>query len=152
MTKYFFSILLLFAGNFVLGQSIYPFEEIKLNKPSDYKDAEPLALTAASFLLSTPFKEKDINRTNATGFLQKWIMGTKDYSFRSGVAQDLADDHDLLDLFSAAMVKFCLENKTLAANAKLIEISASKSVLTYCDDPINNFKLKKRQRKILASD
>jgi len=150
MKKYFFSILLLFTTTFSFCQINFPYEEVKLNKPSDYKQAEPLVLSAASALLSTPFKEKDADRSRAQEFLKKWIAGTKDYTFQlSGIGQNIADDLDLLNLFVAAMVKFCLENKTLSANQKLVEMSACKLVLDYCDNPANNFKLKKKQRKKL---
>ena len=150
MKKYLFLTSLLFTAATSLCQSIYPYEEIRLIKPADYMGSEPLALSAATFLLSSPYKEKDINRSHALEFLKKWMAGTKEFTFRlSGVGQDIAEDHDLLDLFTAAMVKFCLENKPFSTNSKLVEESACKIVLTYCDNPVNNFRLKKKQRKKL---
>jgi len=150
MKKYLFSILLLFIASFSFCQINFPYVEVKLVKPSDFKQAEPLVLSAASALLSTPFKEKDTDRLQAQEFLKKWMAGTQDYSFKlSGIGQDIADDHDLFDLFVAAMVKFCLENKALSTNQKLIEMGSCKLVRDYCDNPANNFKLKKKQRKKL---
>ncbi|MFT3912196.1 MAG: hypothetical protein QM737_22405 [Ferruginibacter sp.] len=57
-----------------------------------------------------------------------------------------------MSLFIPAMVKFCLENKTLAANTSLIEKAAVKTVLDYCNDPTKNFTLKKKFRKKLEGN
>ena len=153
MKKYLLSISLLFITASSFCQINFPYVEVKLVKPSDYKQAEPLVLAAASALLSTPFKEKDTDRSQAQEFLKKWMEGTKDYTIQlSCVAQDIADDHDLFDLYAAATVKFILENKVLSANQKLVDMGACKLVLSYCDNPANNFKLKKKQRKKLEYD
>lgn len=145
----FFSM---FAGN-LFSQSVYPYEEIKLDKPSECKAAEPFALSAASFLLSTPFKQKDSNRERSFNFLVRWTAVDRDYDFRiQGVILDLAGEKDLMQLFIAAMTKFCLENKALGSNARIIETNAVKMVLDYCNDPANNFTLKKKIRKKLESN
>ena len=67
--KQLVTILLLLAFTTKgISQVIFPFEEVKLDKPADYKAAEPIALTAANFLLSTPYKAKDNNRERAFVF------------------------------------------------------------------------------------
>ena len=145
------SFLLFALGTF--SQSVYPYREIRLDKPADFKTAEPFALSAANFLLSNPFKKDDHDRKEAFEFLITWTAGDKDYNFNlQGVILELADDKDIMQLFLAAMTKFCLENKTLGTNTKLIENYAVKTVLDYSNNLSNNFTLKKKQRKRLESN
>jgi hypothetical protein len=153
MSKWFVFIAFVFITNNSFSQSVYPYKEITLDKPVDFKNAEPFALSAANFLLSTPFKKADHDRGQAFEFLIAWTAGDKDYNFNlQGVILELAEDKDLMQLFLSAMTKFCLENKTLGSNAKLIETNAVKTVLDYCNIPSNNFTLKKKQRKRLESN
>jgi len=137
----------------VQGQTIYPYQDIKLEKPSDYPETEPLALSAATFLLTTSFSADDVNRKNALGFLTNWMTGTKDYSFyREGVAQVIYDEEGLLSLFVAAMVKYSIEHKTEKPTALVVEKNACKMVLAYCDNAANNYKVKKKFRKKLEDN
>ncbi len=148
-------VLLIFIGlcNLAGAQLVYPYADIKLEKPSDYKETEKLALSAATFLISTPFAEADANRNTAFKFLNDWMIGTKDYQFYlQGRAAEIMEDRDLVWLFVAAMAKYTFENKAAAANPITVDQNASKMVLVYCDNPKNNFKLKKKYRKILEKN
>lgn len=150
MRKLLFSFLLLCFYSVSNAQMVYPYQDIKLEKPSDYKETEAMALSAAKFLLGTPFIEVDVNRSNALVFLNKWMSGTKDYQFYlQGFVQDLSVDLNVLSLYIPAMVKYTLENKTEAVNPIKVEQYTSQIVLAYCNDPKNNFKLKKKLRKLL---
>jgi hypothetical protein len=129
---------------------VYPYQDIKLEKPSDYKETEPLALSAANFILTTPFVETDAGRESALSFLTTWITGTKDYQFYlKGFVEDIAVDRNVLTLYVASMVKYTLENKAEAVNPIKVEHQACKILLAYCNDAKNNFKLKKKLRKLL---
>jgi hypothetical protein len=135
------------------AQLVYPYGDIKLEKPGDYVATEPMALSAAVFLLTTPFAEKDDKRLNAINFLSNWMAGTKAYSFyMKGMAQDVSDDVNLIQLYVAAMAKYTLENRLTSANPLTVDANAAKIVLAYCDEPKNNFKLKKKYRKILEKN
>ena len=150
MHKFLFSSLLICLCHVSLAQLVYPYRDIKLEKPSDYKETESMALSAATFLITTPFIEVDEGRAGALIFLNSWINGTKDYQFYfQGIVQDISDDRNLLSLYIAAMVKYTLEHKADAVNPIRVEQHASKILLAYCDDPKNNFKLKKKLRKVL---
>lgn len=150
---YKFLIVFTLISNISFSQVYYPYQDIKLQKPSDYKETEPLALSAASFLLSTPFVEVDANRSGALQFLSNWMMGTKDYNFyMQGKVAEINSDGNLLSLFLAAMVKYSLENKADAGIPMKVELNATKIVLAYCDDAKNNFKLKKKYRKLLENN
>jgi len=153
MPKFFFFLFFICTGYISVCQTAYPYQDIKLEKPSDYKETESLALSAASFLLSTPFKENDVNRERALAFLTKWISGVKDFEFNmKGKIQEFASDRDMLTIYVAAMVKYSLENKSQAVNPKNVDTNSCKLVLQYCDDPKNNFKLKKKYRKVLEAE
>lgn len=153
MNKFLFSLFLIGVSQASFCQVVYPYQDIKLEKPADYKATESMALSAATFLLSTPFVEKDLNRGNALKFLANWMTGAKDYNFyMQGIGEDIGDDRDLVCLYLAGMVKFSLENKAEAVNPLKVEQHAVKMVLAYCDDPKNNFKLKKKYRKILEKN
>ena len=153
MNKFLFFICIIFFYETALCQTVYPYQDIKLEKPSDYRETEPLALSAATFILTTPFIEIDAGRSGALQFLSNWVTGTKDYSFyMQGVVLDISNDRNLLSLFVAAMTKYSLENKAEAVNPMRIEHQACKLVLAYCDDPKNNFKLKKKYRKFLEKE
>ena len=150
MHKFLFSVILLCLCNILTAQIVYPYRDIKLEKPSDYRETELLALSAATFLLTTPFVEVDADRGGALIFLNNWITGTKDYQFHlQGFILDISIDINLLSLYIAAMAKYTLENKTEAVNPMKVELQASKLVLAYCNDPKNNFKLKKKLKKML---
>lgn len=146
--------LLCFLGfSCLAGAQTFPYRDIKLEKPSDYKATEKMALSAANFLLTTPFVEVDTDRGGALKFLNDWMTGTKDYQFYlKGKASDITDDLNVFSLFLAAMVKYTLENKTEAVNPLNVDMNAAKIVIAYCDDPKNNFKLKKKYRKILENN
>jgi hypothetical protein len=110
MRKLLFSILLICLCHISMAQLVYPYRDIKLEKPSDYKETESMALSAATFLITTPFIEVDEGRAGALIFLNNWINGTKDYQFYfQGIVQDISVDRNLLSLFIAAMVKYTLE-------------------------------------------
>jgi hypothetical protein len=150
MRKLSFLLIFLCISTFAGAQFVYPYGDIKLQKPGDYVATEPMALSAASSIITTPFAEADEKRKSAMKFLVDWMTGTKAYSFYTqGMAQDLRDDLNLLELFIAAMVKYSIENKVAAANPLAVDKNAAKMVIAYCDDPKNNFKLKKKFRKIL---
>jgi len=153
MRKSLFFLCFICTVTIAGAQVVYPYRDIKLEKPSDYVETESMALSAATFLLTTPFVEVDVNRSGALQFLSTWMFGNKKYNFyMAGKAAELNTDKNLLSLFVAAMAKYTLENKAEAANPMKVELNASKLVLAYCDEPKNNFKLKKKYRKILETN
>ena len=136
----------------LVAQYAYPYEEIRLDKPASYKEAEPLALSAAKFLLTTPYDEKNKARERAFAFLLNWTAGIEKYNFRlSGVILDVAEEKDVMTLFVAAMARFCIENPELGNNLKMIEKNSVRMVLDYCNNPANNFTLKKKIRRRLEA-
>lgn len=150
MHKFLFSFLLMCICYTVQAQLAYPYRDIKLEKSSDYKETEGLALSAANFLLSTPFVEVDTDRGGALVFLNNWITGTREHQFYlQGYIEQISVDKNLLSIYVAAMVKYTLEHKKEAVNPIRVEQQSAKIVLAYCSDAKNNFTLKKKLRKLL---
>jgi hypothetical protein len=148
-----FFIFFICIGIVANAQVVYPYNDIKLEKPADYAATEPMALSAASYLLTSPFSETDANRLAAMKFLSAWMEGAKSYSFyMQGMAREVSEDFYLYQLYIIAMAKYTLENKVAAANPMTVDKNAAKIVLAYCDEPKNNFKLKKKYRKILEKN
>lgn len=151
--KIFLAIAILVSSLDSSAQIAYPYQDIKLEKPSDFSETEPLALSAANYILTTPFVEVDKNRSGALQFLSNWMTGNKDFTFhKNGLILDISSDKNVLSIFVAAMAKYSLENKKEAQNPLLVEQNASQITLAYCDDPANNFKLRKKQRKLLEKN
>ncbi|MEP7255874.1 MAG: hypothetical protein ABI666_08845 [Ferruginibacter sp.] len=150
MGRLLFFLFFICISNMALCQTFYPYQDIKLEKPADYKAMEPLALSTARSLLSNPFLADDINRIRGIEFLSNWASGTRTCQFyMKGKVEEISEDRELLGLYLAAMVKFTLENRIEAANPLVVEKNACRLVLAYCDNPANNFKLKKKTRKLL---
>ena len=153
MKHFLLIIILACMGYLAYSQPDYPYQDIKLEKPRDYIETEPIALSAANLLLTTPFSEVDAKRGAALAFLSSWITGTKQYHFyMEGIATQVSEDKDLLTLFIAAMAKYSIEHKNAPPLPLELELAAAKVVVAYCDDPRHNFKLKKKYRKILEKN
>lgn len=153
MRKVLFFLCFICISTIAGAQAVYPYRDIKLEKPSDYVETESMALSAATFLLTTPFVEVDVNRSGALEFLSNWMFGNKKYSFyMAGKAAELNADNNLLSLFVAAMAKYTLENKAEAVNPLIVDQHAARLVIAYCDDPKHNFKLKNKYRKVFEKN
>ena len=145
-------ILALFLLNYNSSfcQTLPNFDEIKLEQASDYKTAETNAIQAATYILTTPFEEKDLNRLNSLAFIIKWMSGTPDYTFTlDNVASKVTKGNDnLLGIYMACLTKYCLENKESAKDEKVIKLNSIKMLLAYCEKPGNNIKLTKQLKKL----
>lgn len=143
-------IIFAFCSSYINAQTLPNFDLIKLEKASDYKAADPLALQTATYLLSNPFKKDNLDRLNSLRFISKWMNGTPDYSFVFGeVAGKIGKDNiDLLGFYMAAMAKYTLENKAASKDAKLVKLNALILLLNYCENKDNNIKMSKQLKKL----
>lgn len=130
------------------AQEIPNYEEIKLESPADYKAAEPQALGAANFLLASPNDMSAPDRLKSSQFLIRWMSGTRDYTFGLDESTQILVDANLLNLYMAAMTKYCLENPANAKDAQQVKVSSWKILLAYCDDPKNKVKMTKKLKKL----
>jgi hypothetical protein len=148
--KKLFVLLIILSSKFSFCQTLPDFDNIKLDKSTDYKDADSFALNSSTYLLSTPFEKNDLSRLKALQFIIKWMSGTPDYTFTlDGIAgKIIKENDDLLGLYMAAMTKFCLENKSSSGDANLVKLNAVKFLLMYCENSANNMKMTKQLQKL----
>jgi len=149
MKKIIFA-LLLFSFSNSFSQNLPDYDNIKLEKGPDFKTAEPSALQAANFLLSTPYEKNSLDRLKSLQFIIKWMSGTPDYSFTlDNVTSKVTKGNDeLLGLYMACMVKYCIENPSSSKDEKLVQLNSVKLLLSYCENANNNIKLTKTLKKL----
>jgi len=153
MKKTFFLLIALLTTTFLYAQNVPDFTQIKLDKPDDYRAANTYALVAANALLSNPIDKDKIDRLNCQKFVAKWMSGTPDYGFTFGNSEKiLSNDPELLGIYMASMVKFCLENKVQCTEQEKIKIGSWQILLAYCDNPTNDVRLTRKLKKLIEAD
>lgn len=148
-------VLLAFLAisRFSLAQSLPNFDNIKLEQKADYGLADSSAHLAANLLLSNPMDQAQQDRSKSTKFLIKWMTGSPDYNFTFGSsAKYLGDNVDLMGLYIAAMVKYCIENKASATDLKKVELNSWQILLAYCRIPDNHVKPTKQLKKLMEAE
>ena len=145
-------VLLFLCSHSGFSQTMPDFSLIKLDRPADYKKAEPFALQTAVFLLMSPYKnsETDTERGKCIEFLAKWMSGTNDYSFSiTATASKIAkNDVAILEMYITSMVKYAIENKEAAKDAKVLKLNAVTVLINYCEDRDHNIKMNKPVKKL----
>lgn len=153
MKKVLFLFLALAATNILHAQIGPDYTQVKLDKPEDYRAANTFALTAANTLLSNPVDKDKTDRLNCQKFLVKWMSGTPDYGFTFDNSEKLLNNNlDLMTLYIASMVKYCLENKVESINQEKIKLGSWKILLAYCDIPGNDVRLTKKLKKLIEAN
>jgi len=132
------------------AQSLPSFDLIKLEKPADYKAADPFVLQTANYLLSVPYMKENKDRMSALQFMSKWMNGTNDYSFAFGETERkiFSDNNDLFGVYMASLAKYTLENKVAAKDLKVAKLNALTMMLNYCEQKSNNIKYSKQLKKL----
>lgn len=144
-------LFLLFCSGISSSQTLPRYNEIKLDNAGDYKAADTFALLASNFLLSTPLQKDNIERRLSLAFLVKWMAGTPDYSFFPD-AEILRGNDDLMEIYLACLTKYCLENKALSKNNKLVKLNAAKLLLDFCGDSNNNITITGYLKKLAEAN
>lgn len=143
-------IALFLSSTLGFAQTLPDFKKIKMETPADYQFAEGDVISATTYVLTTPFVEKDINRLNSLAFIITWMSGTPDYTFGldGTITKIMKGNEDLLGIYMACMAKYCLENKDQAKNGSQVELNSVKMLLSYCENPLNNIKMTKQLKKL----
>lgn len=142
-------ILLAFCSIYANAQTVPDFDQIKIEKATDYKAAEPFVLQTANYLLTTPIIKDSKDRLNSLKFIGKWMNGTPDHSYIfSDIPDKIGRDNDILGLYMAAMAKYSLDNKTVSKDAKLVKLNALILVLDYCEVKENKVRMTKQLKKL----
>lgn len=132
MKKVALFALLLLANCYAFSQELPNLKQVKLNKNSQYRAAEPIAIKVIGYLFATPINKKNKARTEAGQFLIKWMDGTPDFTFslQDKETSFFNTDSDLMLMYMAGLTKFTLENPTIKDQKTLI-IGAMKNALPY---------------------
>lgn len=132
--------LLLFFSTIIYSyaQEFPNLKQIKLNKKSHFKSAEPEVIKLVNYLFETPIDAKNHSRKEAGEFLIKWMNGTPDYTF---ILQDTETvyfntDANLMLIYMASLTKYMLENKS-EKDQKVIVLGAMKLALSYLNQQEN---------------
>ena len=146
----FIFTLLALPYSYLYAQSYPNFDIIKLEKPADFRSAEPFAMITANLLLSRPVEKGNADRLKGLEFIIKWMKGTSDHSFiiDDRVSKITNDNDDLAGLYMAAMTKYTLENKAASKDAKLVRLNTMILLLQYCENKENNIKMSKQLKKL----
>lgn len=150
MLKSFLFSLLLFVCLAADAQNLPDFESIPLKEKTDYAAANEAALKASNYLLSNPLDKNDPGRMKSARFLLAWMTGTPDYTFSldENVSRMSKSNSDILLIYMAGMVKYCLENRDQSHDQKLIKLNGLKSLLAYCTDEKNGVKISGELKKM----
>ncbi len=148
--KHLILLLFIVVNTYAGAQSLPSFDLIKLEKPADYKAADPFVLQTANYLLSVPYMKENKDRISALQFMSKWMNGTNDYSFAFGETERkmFSDNNDLFGVYMASLAKFTLENKVAAKDSKVAKLNALTMMLNYCEQKSNNIKYSKQLKKM----
>lgn len=141
MIKFFFLII---ATSFFISPAFTqsPYNDVKLEKKEDYKQAESFVLNAANYLFATKYDRDDLERLYAIEFIMKWITGTPDFNLEldEKFTKPFIHETDLLGLYMGALAKYVLEHKEDAKDATKVNLNAVKLVINYSNKPANNLK------------
>lgn len=140
--------LLFFFQTFSQTQSHY--DNVLLNKPADYKKAEPIVILAADYVYSSPISKDDVNRTNAISFIRKWMLGTPDFSFTfdETIAKVSKSDVEMAPLYMTCLVMYALQ-KGKGTDREEIRYNAYIKLVEYCENPANNYKARGEVKKMV---
>ena len=133
MRKFIF-IPAFFVSSLITSAQPQPdYTSIRLEAKEDYTaETDKAALQAAARILSTPASDKDITRLGAAQFLIRWMTGTPTYTFTLDDRAGKFAKDDLLIVYMAGIVKYCLEHPLESKNEKQVQLNAMKSLLGHC--------------------
>ena len=132
MKKITLFLVLLFAGVYSYSQDLPNLKQVKLNKSSQFKAAEPVTVKVINYLLETPINKKNKSRTEAGQFILKWMDGTPDFTFHLEERETnfFNTDSDLMLMYMTSLTKFAIENPTIK-DPKAMVLGAMQIVLPY---------------------
>jgi hypothetical protein len=154
MKKLIMSILFLgtlFYNSF--SQDLLGFESTSGNDKIDYKNAEPKAMEASKYLLTTAFDSSKSERDKALTFMLMWMEGTPDYVFYidENIGVFTRSSKALLAVYMACLTKISIENPVLAKDRKELKYKSIELYLDYCLNPSNHVKPYRELEQLVKS-
>ncbi|HYX06906.1 MAG TPA: hypothetical protein VE912_09265 [Bacteroidales bacterium] len=149
-----FLAVFLFKALYSFSQDFSSLNSISLKTEIEYKEAEEQVIECAEYILNTPFDEENKNFAEAGRFLLRWMGGTPDYTFNidEQAARLIKGNELFLSVYLAGMTKFALENPDNAGDHQKMKEYAVKSLLEYCEKPVNRIKPKGELKKLIKAN
>ncbi len=147
--KIILSALLIFAALSIFSQNKSQYDNVLLNTANDFKRAEPQVILASDYVYSNPVEKDNAHRESAINFVMKWMQGTPDYSFPldATLTKIAKGDYDFIGIYIASSAKYALQ-KGKGVSREDIQYNAYLLALDYCENPLNNYKIKGEIRKL----
>jgi hypothetical protein len=151
-------ILSLILTSFLFSLHAQDYSYLKflvLKEKSDYQINENLIIELSKYILNSPIDilSNDINHADAVSFLMRWMTGTPDYNFviDPSITNATKSNPYLLGVFSAAVVKFVLENKDSVKNYKEIKYNSYLTFINFCEDETKHVKKNKEIKNLIKA-
>lgn len=153
MKKLILTLNIFFAFTVLCSaQNLPDFNSYKLEKAEDYGKTENVALQAADYLFSTPFKDT-LKRTNSELFILQWMEGTPDYTFDIDNKAASILGNKYLRIYLAASLKYRLENHlTNNYDTTKAEVEIWKIIANYVSNPSNEIKATGKLKKLCKAN
>lgn len=137
----------------VSGQNPEQWQQIKFEKPEDFKAHEGVVLECARFVLNVAAEPGNPARKTALSKVAEWMSGTPDHTFIIGehVGKLMNGNEAILGIYMAAMTKYVLENKDRATASDEIQYHSFDTLLEYCADPRNKVPSSRELKKALKA-
>lgn len=129
------------------------WQQVKFEKPEDFKANEDVVLECARFVLSVAAEPGNPARKTALSKVAEWMSGTPDHTFLIGehVGRLMSGNEAILGIYMAAMTQHVLENQDKASEADEIQFHSFETLLDYCADPRNKVPSSRELKKALKA-
>lgn len=137
------------------AQDFSSFKSFEFKSKEDYKQHESSLLEMANYILSVPVDNANANRLIALQTIIKWMSGTPDYQFSIDAAVEplMKKNDEIIALYMAAMTKYSLSNKEMAADQTAVKLGSFTLLLDYCEKESNGIrKFKELEKAITAKN
>ena len=147
------SVAIVASSLVVYSQDYSSLKDIVLKDTSDYPKAEGKVLECASYLLSTPLDDNNINRKYAIQLIIRWMTGTPAYTFGidQSITQISKSNASILLLYMACMSKYALENKENSKDPKEMKYNSMLLLISYVEDSNHKVKIDGELKKLIQA-
>ena len=138
---------------FVLAQDPEQWQQIKFEKPEDFKANEGVVLECARFILDVAAEAGNPARKTALSKVAEWMAGTPDHTFIIGehVGKLMSGNEAILGIYMAAITRYVLENGDKPIAPDEVQFHSFEILLEYCEDPRNKVPSSRELRKAIKA-
>lgn len=140
-------------SGFAFAQNPEQWQQVKFEKPEDYKANEGVVLECARFILGMAAEAGNPARKTALSKVAEWMSGTPDHDFIIGehVGRLMDKNEAILGIYMAAMTRYVLEHPDKPVTADEVQFHSFESLLEYCEDPRNKVPATRELKKAIKA-